>query len=371
MRSQIASTELQELSQRALADPVLGIVFEAIGGYAMVLDENRRIVAANADLLRMLNVQQGSSIVDLLPGDALECVNAKRWGKGCGGSLQCQHCGALLAMLAAKGAPTPVEGHCVLTRVVDASTPEAKSADFRIRISPLTLGGAPVHIVVMHDVTAIKWRELQERMFQHDLANMLSGLNGWSDELLQSPTAQAAAEVVTLVNRLTESLQTHRLIMQCEAGELQLTKTNVDIPWLTSSLQSWFAEHECARNRSFDVRRAADAQFVETDASILLRVLGNLIVNAFEACPVGGIVSLGIRTEDAFVVFEIQNPTVMEQAVAAQLFNRRVSSKGDGRGLGLYAVQVLGEHLLGGVVTFTSSAAEGTRFRFTLPSRAP
>jgi hypothetical protein len=366
-----ASTHLRELSERALSDPVLGTVFDAIGGYAMVIDQQRRVVAANAELLQLLDLNQGETIVNLLPGDALECRNAKRHGGGCGSSPQCPHCGALLAMLAAQASHAPVEGHCVITREPSGNAQRTKSTDFRVRIVPLVLGGESVHVVVMHDVTAIKWRELQERMFHHDLANMLNGLNGWSDQLLQYPTLEAAAEVVGLVGRLTESLQTHRLIMQCEAGEMRLHTSVVDLAWIAANLQTWFTAHESARDRVFELERSADAQFVETDSTLLLRVLGNLIQNAFEASPKGSTISLRILfTEPRSIRFEVRNPAVIEPKILQQLFKQRVSSKGVGRGLGLYAVQVLGEHLLGGVVDFASSESNGTVFGFTLPVTA-
>ena len=57
-------------------------------------------------------------------------------------------------------------------------------------------------------------------------------------------------------------------------------------------------------------------------------------------------------------------------AVAPRVFQRFFSTKpGSGRGLGGFAVKLLGERYLKGRVTFTTSPAEGTTFRVRLPLR--
>ena len=96
------SERIRELSELALADPILGIVFEAVGGYALVIDQHRQIIAANDELLQMLGAKRDASLLGLRPGEAFHCINAARGPGGCGTSLQCRHCGAVAAILAAQ-----------------------------------------------------------------------------------------------------------------------------------------------------------------------------------------------------------------------------------------------------------------------------
>jgi len=94
------SEQIRQLSELALADPILGIVFEAVGGYALVIDQHRQIIAANDELLQMLGAKRDDSLLGLRPGEAVHCINAARGPGGCGTSLQCRHCGAVAAILA-------------------------------------------------------------------------------------------------------------------------------------------------------------------------------------------------------------------------------------------------------------------------------
>ncbi|MGE5785512.1 MAG: sensor histidine kinase, partial [Myxococcales bacterium] len=263
---------------------------------------------------------------------------------------------------------TPIEGHCTITSKTKRDT--LRCSDFRIRISPLTLANELVHVLVMHDVTAVKWRELQERMFLHDLANMLTGLSGWSEEMAAAPSAAAATEILSMAKRLNESLESHRLLLHIETGKWAIQVVPIDFVETANTLHTWFAGHECARQRSLAIHCAAQAGSLETDQQLLLRVLGNLIKNAFEAVPPDTTVTLTISTDErANTVFEVRNPGTMDESVLNQLFRRRFSTKGADRGLGLRAVQVLGEHCLGGIVDCTSDDEHGTVFRFTLPNQ--
>jgi signal transduction histidine kinase len=356
---------IRELSERALADPILGVVFEAVSGYAMVMDRHRQIIAGNAALLDMLGTKAADSVLGLRPGEALHCVNAKRGPDGCGTSIQCRHCGAVAAILAAQVDDQPMDGQCSLACCDDE---HLKPIEFRIRVSPLLLADERVYVFVFQDVTSTKRRELLERMFLHDLGNLLTGLLGWSEELSRTPAADAATQVIDLAQRIGEQLDDQRLLVHCEAGELKLTPERIDFDALIASLRAWFGAHACAEGRHFTVEMAATSGMLRTDRQLLLRVLGNLLKNAFEATEVGGLVTLRVTASTTSSVFEIHNTGVIPHEIARQLFKQRLSSKGPARGLGIYAVQLLGEQCLGGQISFESSAERGTAFRFELPS---
>ncbi|WP_338098435.1 ATP-binding protein [Methanolapillus ohkumae] len=49
------------------------------------------------------------------------------------------------------------------------------------------------------------------------------------------------------------------------------------------------------------------------------------------------------------------------------IFKKRISTKGEMRGLGTYSVRLLGEKYLGGKVGFTSNSCDGTTFFIDLP----
>jgi signal transduction histidine kinase len=243
-------------------------------------------------------------------------------------------------------------------------------ADYHVRITPFQLGRERSYVFVMNDVTSIKWRAIYERLFLHDVANLLAGLSGWADEMVACPSTDIALQVASISKRLNEQLMSHRLLLRAEEGTSWLRPVPIDMPKIIQTLKSWFAGHECAKGRVFVIKYPNETSIeLRSDAQLLLRILGNLITNAFEATPPLGAVTLTVSASENETVFDVHNPGRMEPDVEEQLFKTRFSSKGDGRGLGLKAVQVFGEHCLGGTVDFTTDMKFGTKFRFSLPNR--
>jgi len=106
---------------------------------------------------------------------------------------------------------------------------------------------------------------------------------------------------------------------------------------------------------------------LQTDPLLLGRVLGNLLKNALEAVPRGGVVTVSHAIADDDVVFRVHNPGEVAPEVRHHLFERSVSTKGAGRGLGTYSVRLFTEKYLGGRLAWSSSAAAGTTVKVALP----
>lgn len=93
-----------------------------------------------------------------------------------------------------------------------------------------------------------------------------------------------------------------------------------------------------------------------------------LIVNAVEAMPEGGEVTVRTRREDGWAVLEVSDSgTGMEEDVAKRVFNPFYTTKGGGRtGLSLSQVHALVvEH--GGSVELTTAPGAGSAFQVRLP----
>lgn len=356
---------IRDLAERALGDPIVRAVMQAVAGYALIIDEHRQIIAASEALLTMLGAKANDSVLGLRPGEALGCLNANRGPDGCGTSVQCRHCGAVAAILAAQVDDKPIDGTCSLA-CCNAGHP--KPTDFDIRVSPLRLGGARVYVFVFHDVTSSKRRELLERMFLHDLGNLATGLIGWSEELSEATLNDAAMQLVELAHRLGEQLEEQRVLVDFERGKASLAHERIDFDALIADLRIWFGAHECAKLRHFVVERSELPATFYTDRQLLLRILGNLLKNAFEAAPPDAMVTLRLGTVAERVSFEVHNPGNISLNLRRKLFKQRFSTKGPARGLGTHAVQFFGEQCLGGRVSFESTEEQGTVFRFELAS---
>jgi signal transduction histidine kinase len=101
----------------------------------------------------------------------------------------------------------------------------------------------------------------------------------------------------------------------------------------------------------------------------LLRVLNNLLNNAFESIPEGrkALVSFGIRKEENRVlVFVRDNGSGIPEDRKQQIFEPKFTTKSRGTGLGLAIVKTIIESFQGRIWVEDSSEA-GTEFVFSLP----
>jgi two-component system, cell cycle sensor histidine kinase and response regulator CckA len=116
------------------------------------------------------------------------------------------------------------------------------------------------------------------------------------------------------------------------------------------------------------VTELAPAACVPARRADIERIVINLVVNAKEAMPNGGTVSLMVKTYASEVVLEIRDEGKgIEPEQAARVFDPYFTTKnGRNAGLGLFAVETIARST-GGVVSFTSRSGVGTTVAITWP----
>jgi signal transduction histidine kinase len=121
------------------------------------------------------------------------------------------------------------------------------------------------------------------------------------------------------------------------------------------------------RGVKLDVRAPPDISVPGRRANLVTLVLRNLLQNALEATPGGGVVALtGRGMADGSVEFLVDDGGVgLPASVRARLFQPCTSTKPGGSGLGLALSQQLAQQA-GGRLELVRTGAQGTSFRLVL-----
>jgi len=117
-------------------------------------------------------------------------------------------------------------------------------------------------------------------------------------------------------------------------------------------------------------RPAADLPLVSLDSQKFQQALLNLLINALEAMPTGGKLTLRAFLENAHLIIEVADTGAgISPELEKNLFKPYFSTKTQGTGMGLALTEkLIGQH--GGQVGFRSGT-QGTTFRITLPLEPP
>ena len=202
----------------------------------------------------------------------------------------------------------------------------------------------------------------------HELRNPLGTIKA-SAELLQrnvsaenEVTREMAGFIASEVDR-TNSLVTRFLQF---ARPLQLRRDKADV---AQTLDRAIAQVEReAKGVSIYKNYAPEIAPFPFDAELMERVFYNLILNAVQASPAGGAVSVKTRAaEGAVEIAVIDRGVGIEAKQRDSIFNPFFTTKPEGVGLGLAIVsKIVDEH--GGKITVESDPGKGSVFRVLLPN---
>jgi two-component system, NtrC family, sensor kinase len=176
-----------------------------------------------------------------------------------------------------------------------------------------------------------------------------------------------AVEIVDEIDRMSATIR--RLLDHGRREDPQRVVTE---------LRAWASEvlellRPLADRRGVSMELAIDAEAsAEIDPERMRHVLVNLVSNAIDASPAGGIVRVAVRVESGTVEITVDDEGKgASDAVLAQMFEPFFTTKraGEGTGLGLSIVRGILEEL-GGEVRACSLAPVGMRFVVRAPRQA-
>ncbi len=357
--------DIAKLRELISISPLVEVILEAVDGFIMILNKHRQVISTNLDVLHALELESPDCLIGLRPGEMFDCQHFLRGPGGCGTGEACKSCGAVIAMLESNKNNTPVVKECHLTMRTDGAL---KSAEFKVKCTPINIGGEDLTVFILHDISSAKRNEALQRVFLHDLLNTLTGIYGWLEMGSYVDTKRVFEHITKITNMITETVQEQQKIIQAEAGELVIEKRVTSAVEILSNINEVFTVYYTDLNKTIDTVFPKEDYFFKTDVTLLARVLINMVKNAFEASKKDGIVKLWFEESEKGVGFYVNNDGFIKADTALRIFERSFSTKAQkGRGLGTYSMKLFGEQYLGGEVSFDSSEKDGITFYIILP----
>jgi len=219
------------------------------------------------------------------------------------------------------------------------------------------------------------WRELARRL-AHELKNPLFPLQLTVENLVrarqQSPEIfeeifrESSATLLAEIGNLKQIISRFSEFSKMPQPALQPVIMNEIVQGVARLFQAQL-ESRSQGPIYCRLELSASGEPVAADAELLHRAFSNLVLNAMDAMPEGGTLTLRTRDSQDRVRMEISDTgRGLTRAECDRLFTPYYTSKQHGTGLGLAIVQsVISDH--GGTINVTSQPAKGTTFVVELP----
>ncbi len=232
------------------------------------------------------------------------------------------------------------------------------------------------HLVQAERVAA--WRELARRL-AHELKNPLFPLQLTVENLLkareQSPQQfeeifqESSSTLLAEIANLKAIISRFSEFSKMPQPQVQQVQLNEVVQNVARLFQAQLRSPERAPIEC-KLELAEPMEPIAADPDLLHRALSNLVLNAMDAMPQGGALTLRTRQDDDFSYVEISDTgTGLTPEECERLFTPYYTSKPRGTGLGLAIVQsVISDH--GGRISVRSESGHGTTFVIELPRKA-
>jgi len=208
--------------------------------------------------------------------------------------------------------------------------------------------------------------------------NAIIGLGGQLVAMAQSggDLSSLATMICSEAINLDFQLRNIFIAAELEAGEIDPHVAKVNVVAVVSDAVESF-RHGAIRKAVFIEMEPSQevCMLFATDAEKLQIIVSNLLANAVEYSPEGGIVSISTKIDaDGWLELTVKDHGPgMDQAQQKHIFDRFVqletgaTRSHPGQGLGLSIVKALAD-LLQGTIALHSAPGEGTHFTIALPA---
>jgi two-component system, NtrC family, nitrogen regulation sensor histidine kinase NtrY len=223
------------------------------------------------------------------------------------------------------------------------------------------------------------WRELARRL-AHELKNPLFPLQttvenlqrakGQSPEQFEEVFRESTGILLSEIEHLKNIVGRFSDFAKMPQPELGPVNVNDAVRGVVKLFEAQFS----AVGRppiSTELHLEENLPVIQADAALLHRAIENLVLNAMDAMPAGGVLMLRTTHQDSSVDLEVSDTGGgLTPEECERLFTPYYTTKQHGTGLGLAIVQsVVSDH--GGRISVESETGVGTSFHIRLPAKPP
>jgi hypothetical protein len=311
----------------------------------VVVNSKRQIVFCNKKFEVFSREQEDVLPLGRRPGEALGCAYAALNEGGCGTTRFCRFCGAARAILQSLDGAHSVE-LCRLVR----KRGEHTCLDFQVFAEPLLCEGVPFVLFSVLDISKELRLESIRHKFLADVRRRAEAINRMYVSVSRdqgSESVKGGLFALGYASRmLMEQIDDQSRLFDAEDGLLGVAEERLDA---CEALGQALAGLENVREGDV-VLESCTGLSVFADRHLLDYVLRQLFENGLEAAQGKGPIHAGCVDHGHEVGLRVGSPDPLPERVRLQLFQRGFTTKGEGRGLGLYYARLLARRYLNGDV---------------------
>lgn len=200
----------------------------------------------------------------------------------------------------------------------------------------------------------------------HGLRNPLASIRSSAELMAMGTEQEQARDIMSEVDRLQAWIR--KLLAYAQQGGRELAP--VDLRKLCEDLLAAHAQRSAGQRVQVQRHWPPELPLVLADAPALEQALDNLLGNAIEAMPAGGVLAVTARAEKGQVTLEVVDTGVgIAEADLERVFLPFHTTKRKGLGVGLPLARRTVERL-GGSLQLFSQRGVGTRAVLTVPLRS-
>ena len=208
----------------------------------------------------------------------------------------------------------------------------------------------------------------------HELRNPLGAIKNAAyyikGKIAKSELGQKEPRVMEFLDIMDDEVNTSNKIINDLLGFSRIGKPSVSPTRIEKVIEDALSHTAIPENIELTKRLDTDLPEVNIDPDQVHQVLVNMILNAVQAMPEGGKLTIGAREKNEFLEVKIADSGcgIPEEAVG-KIFDPLFTTKAKGIGLGLAVCKsIIDRH--GGYIEVKSKVGRGTTFSIKLPLKA-